>query len=99
MPASSSIEATPGRRPRHGGAPDPTSPSPDTAEQAVDICEAGGIAPTLAIAVRSVSGEKFDRIIDYQLGAIPPRLDGSDERDGGSLPMPDWPPDDCEVPF
>ncbi len=74
-------------------------PAPETAEEAVEICEAGGIAPTLAITVRSVAGEKFDRIIDYQLGPIPPRLDGSDERDGGDLPMPDWPPDDCEVPF
>jgi len=74
-------------------------PVPGTVEEAVDICEAGGIAPTLAIAVRSVSGEKFDRITNYQLGPIPPRLDGSDERDDGDLPIPDWPPDDCEVPF
>jgi len=74
-------------------------PVPSTVEEAVDICEEGGIAPTLAITVRSVSGEKFDRITNYQLGPIPPRLDGSDERDEGGLPIHDWPPDDCEVPF
>ena len=34
-------------------------PVPDTVEQAVAICEAGGIAPTLAITVRTVTGEKY----------------------------------------
>ncbi len=72
-------------------------PLPDTAEQAVDICEAGGVAETRAITVRSVTGEKFDRITDYQLGPIPLRLEGSDERDDGNLPDYDWPED--EVPF
>jgi len=73
-------------------------PVPETAEEAVEICEAGGIAETKAITFRSVSGEKFDRITDYQLGDIPPRLDSSDESDLEELPS-DWPPDDCEVPF
>ncbi len=74
-------------------------PVPETAEQAVDICEAGGIAETKAITVRSATGEQFDRITDYQLGPIPPRLDGGDEREDGDLQVPDWPPDDSEVPF
>jgi DNA repair protein RadD len=72
-------------------------PFPGNAEQAVEICEAGGIAETKAITVRSVSGEKYDRIIDYQLGPIPPRLDGSDERDNGDLPDYELPEDD--IPF
>ncbi|HQL76438.1 MAG TPA: DEAD/DEAH box helicase family protein [Phycisphaerae bacterium] len=72
-------------------------PVPDTVEQAVEICEAGGIAPTLAITVRSVTGEKYDRIVNHQLGPIPPRLDGTDERYDGNLPDPTWPED--EVPF
>jgi len=72
-------------------------PLPDMAEQAVEICEAGGVAETKAITVRSVTGEKYDRITDYQLGPIPPRLDGGDERDDGELPEPTWPED--EVPF
>jgi len=76
-----------------------TEPFPETAEEAVELAEAGALAPTSAITVRSVAGEKFDRISDYQLGPIPPRLDGGDERDDGNLPEPDWPPDDSEIPF
>jgi len=74
-------------------------PVPDTVEEAVAVCYAGGIAPTQAVTVRSVAGEKFDRIVDYKLGAIPPRLDGGDERNANDPPRSDWPPDDCEVPF
>ena len=48
------------------------------------------------ITVRSVAGEKFDRISDYELGPIPPRLDGRDERND-DVPEPDWPDDD--IPF
>ncbi|GIW90237.1 MAG: hypothetical protein KatS3mg109_0669 [Pirellulaceae bacterium] len=44
---------------------------PDTAEQAVSLAQAGCLAPTYAITVRRVSGEEFDRIIDYELGEIP----------------------------
>jgi len=40
---------------------------PDTAEQAVEIANAGGLATPTAITVRSVAGEQFDRIIDYGL--------------------------------
>ncbi|MEX0654666.1 MAG: DEAD/DEAH box helicase family protein [Phycisphaeraceae bacterium] len=73
-------------------------PVPDTAEEAVAICEAGGIAPTRTITVRSVTGETFDRITDYQLGPIPPRLDGSDEREDAAVPaLVDIPED--EIPF
>ncbi len=74
-------------------------PLPETAAQAVDLAEAGVLAPTGAITVRSVAGEKFDRISDYQLGPLPPRLDGTDERDSDDLQTPEWPPADCEIPF
>lgn len=75
-------------------------PVPDTAGEAVAMCEAGNIAPTSGITVRSVTGEKFDRIIDYQLGPIPPRLDGSDEREPDLVRIDDPVaiPDD-EIPF
>jgi len=63
-------------------------PVPDTIEDAVAICNAGGVANTLAVTVRHVAGEKFDRIVKHQLGPIPPRMDGSDEYDNGSLPQP-----------
>ena len=74
-------------------------PVPETAEEAVAICETGGIAETQAITVRSVAGEKFDRIVGHELGAQPPRLDGSDERDDGNLPEYVFTEDDTGVPF
>ena len=40
-------------------------PLPDTAERAVDIAEAGGLARTHRITVRKVTGEQFDRIVGY----------------------------------
>ena len=46
-------------------------PIPTTAQQAADIGNAGGLATTKAIIVRTVSGEKFDRIVDYELGEKP----------------------------
>jgi DNA repair protein RadD len=46
-------------------------PVPDTAERAVELCECGALAQTLGITVRSVAGEQYDRIIDYELGPVP----------------------------
>ena len=74
-------------------------PLPQTTDETVAICEAGGIAPTLAITVRSVAGEKYDRIVNHQLGPIPPQLDGSDERETPVSVSPhDW-IDDDQIPF
>jgi DNA repair protein RadD len=56
-------------------------PFPDTVERAVELAEAGVLAETNQITVRTVTGEQFDRIIDYRLSDKPPRLDGSEERD------------------
>jgi len=53
-------------------------PVPATAAEAVAIANAGGLASTLSITVRSVSGEEYDQIIDYELGPIPEFL-GLDE--------------------
>lgn len=44
---------------------------PKSAEEAAAIGEGGGLARTVGITVRSVSGEPFDRIIKYKLGEIP----------------------------
>lgn len=46
-------------------------PMPRNAEGAVVIAESGGLAPCASISVRSIDGEKFDRIISYGLGPIP----------------------------
>ena len=44
---------------------------PATAQQAVDIANAGGLCHTSMITVRCVAGEKYDRIIDYEVGEKP----------------------------
>jgi DNA repair protein RadD len=76
-------------------------PMPNTALEAVDLANSDALAQTKAITVRSVAGEKYDRIIDYQLGSIPPRLDGSDERDSDDIPDHKWVEwvDRDEIPF
>lgn len=46
-------------------------PVPDTAELAVELADAGALASTNAITIRTIVGEKFDRIVAYELGALP----------------------------
>lgn len=46
-------------------------PVPDTAGRAVEIAEAGGVAWTEKIVVRSTAGEKYDRIVGYTLAPKP----------------------------
>jgi DNA repair protein RadD len=55
-------------------------PIPATAERAVDIANAGGLAVAKSITVRTVAGEKFDRIVDYELGEKPEALPVDDAR-------------------
>ena len=46
-------------------------PVPATAERAVELAEAGAVADTHSITVRSVAGEPYDRVVDYELGELP----------------------------
>ena len=64
-------------------------PVPDTIERAVEIAHGGGLASTISITVRSVSGEQYERITEYELGAMPEPLPAT-ERDA-------YDPD--EIPF
>ncbi|MBN2583208.1 MAG: DEAD/DEAH box helicase family protein [Planctomycetes bacterium] len=48
-------------------------PPPETADEAVDMANAGALAPTLSITVRHVAGEKYDRIVRCRLGPKPTR--------------------------
>jgi DNA repair protein RadD len=52
-----------------------SDPVPATTDEALALIEGGAVAQTLAITVRSVSGEEYDRIIDYELGPMPEPLD------------------------
>jgi DNA repair protein RadD len=47
-------------------------PVPATAAEAAALANAGALAPTRSITVRSVAGEKFDRVVDYVLDEKPP---------------------------
>jgi hypothetical protein len=37
----------------------------------VEIAEGGGLAHTEKITVRSIAGEKYDRIVRHKLGPLP----------------------------
>ena len=50
-------------------------PVPDSSQEAVDIANAGGVAAPAAVVVRSVAGEKYDRIARHTLGPIPESVD------------------------
>lgn len=47
------------------------APCPESVERAVTLAEAGALAPTEAVTVSIVSGEKWPKIIGYKLGARP----------------------------
>ncbi|WP_347246427.1 hypothetical protein [Thermogutta sp.] len=61
---------------------------PNTAERAVEIAEAGGVAWAEKIVVRTVAGEKYSRIVDYTLGPKPE-----------PLPIEDTEADLADIPF
>ena len=48
---------------------------PETAEEAVALAQNGRLAPTREITIRTMTGDDFDRIVDYDLGDIPLPLD------------------------
>ena len=72
------------------------APIPETAQEAVILAEAGALAETSEIKVRSVPGEKFDRIIGYELGEKPSWREPGEDEEPDALPA--WVGDE-EVPF
>ena len=64
-------------------------PVPDNVERAIEIIEGGGLATTLAIKVRSVAGDPYERIIDHELGPMPEGVPASEhsEFDPDELPF------------
>ncbi len=80
--------------------------APATAREAVMLAEDGALAKTNAITVRSVSGEKFDRIIRYNVGDKPkynpePGWNDCDAHEcGETVPIKSACEfDDSEIPF
>ncbi len=72
-------------------------PVPSSVEEAVELAQAGGLAPTLAITVERKAGEKYDRVVGHAIGEKPPRLDDPDglpEHAGVTCGIPD-----DEIPF
>lgn len=63
-------------------------PVPATVADALERIEGGALARTLAITVRAVAGEQFDRIVDYDLGEVPEPVD-----------VPSGTSPDDEIPF
>ncbi|MEK6676402.1 MAG: DEAD/DEAH box helicase family protein [Planctomycetota bacterium] len=53
-------------------------PLPTSADEAVELADAGMLAPTLAVVVEHKPGEQFDRVVAYRLGDKPPRLESEE---------------------
>ncbi len=53
----------------------PDSSVPDTAQQAADIGNSGGLAAPAAITVRTVAGDPYERIVAWELGPLPETLE------------------------
>lgn len=66
---------------------------PHDVDEAVELAEAGALAKTLTITVEQKPGEKYDRIVAYQLGAKPPRLESPED-----LPEYEW-ASEQDLPF
>jgi DNA repair protein RadD len=70
-------------------------PMPNTVAEAVELAQAGSLAPTLAITVRTVTGEKYDRIVNHTLGNKPPSVTGGDLAGG----EPEYVVAEDDIPF
>ncbi|MCK6458112.1 MAG: DEAD/DEAH box helicase [Phycisphaerae bacterium] len=55
-----------------------SEPVPTSVDEAVELAEAGALAPTRAITVERKPGDQYDRVVAYRLGEKPPRLDSED---------------------
>jgi DNA repair protein RadD len=77
------------------------NPVPMNVADAVAAAQAGALAPTRSITVRSVSGEKYDRIVSHELGEKPPAIDDafSDVDESDLASVPEYVPADDDLPF
>ena len=72
------------------------APMPDMAEDAVAMAVAGALAGALSITVKNVAGEKYDRIVEYELDEVPPWGDVGDSYDSD---LSYKPIQDSDLPF
>ena len=72
-------------------------PSPDTAQEAVNLANDGALAKPSKIIVKSIAGEKFDRIVDYELNPMPEYLPEPGWNDAEPYEAEDYMEDD--IPF
>lgn len=83
------------------------APFPKTAFEAVNLANDGALAAPLKIIVKSIAGEKFDRVVDYELSPAPefiPEPGWSDDpydgpRCAASYGSGEDDYDDSEIPF
>jgi len=78
-----------------------TAPLPGSAEEAVEMANGGALCETKSITVRSVAGEKYDRIVGYDLGEKPYyREPGWDDEEIESAEEPEYAwTEDEDIPF
>jgi DNA repair protein RadD len=72
-------------------------PPPDTAQEAVNLANDGALAKPSKIIVKSIAGEKFDRIVDYELNPIPEYIPEPGWNDAEPYEAEDYMEDD--IPF
>ena len=63
-------------------------PVPDTAAGAVEVADNGGVAFTTAIRVRAVAGERYETIIDHEIGPLPEAVPAGPEAGGANDETP-----------
>lgn len=62
-------------------------PIPDTAEEAATLANAGALCATHSITVRSVAGERYDRVVDYELDEKPEAIPLGNDIDLDDVPF------------
>jgi len=72
-------------------------PVPDTIEEAVEWANAGALAQTREITVEKKPGDEWERIVAYDLGDKPPRLESPDDLPEDALAALGIPDD--SIPF
>jgi DNA repair protein RadD len=62
-------------------------PVPDTAERAVELANAGALCTTYAITVRSTTDERFDEIVDWEMGPLPEAVPAGEVDEDEDVPF------------